>query len=127
MVVWVWGVYGDRLIEQNRGDGTCVCVPMCANLTQPILSPLSPPQIKHTQSQESHALTEAYYEGMLGGKVPLSGEAAGRQTWHFDADRARKMLGVNGKDAAKKAGEEDMGFSAVRNPNSGDKVCDCVV
>jgi hypothetical protein len=79
-------------------------------------------------NQESHALTEAYYEGMLGGKIPLSGEAAGRQTWHFDADRAKKMLG-NGKEAAKRAGEEDMAFSAVRNPNSGDKVgvggCGC--
>ncbi len=69
--------------------------------------------------QESHALTEAYYEGMLNGKIPLTGEAAGRQTWHFDQERAKKMLG---KDAAKKAGEKDMSFSAARNPNAGDKV-----
>lgn len=78
---------------------------------------------RHHHLQESHALTEAYYEGMLGGKVPLTGEAAGRQTWHFDAERARKMLGSGGgKEAARKAGEEDMAFSAVRNPNSADKV-----
>lgn len=29
--------------------------------------------------QESHKLTEEFYEGMLGVKVPLTGEAAGRQ------------------------------------------------
>lgn len=57
--------------------------------------------------QESHEITTQYYAKQVG-DVKLTGEAAGRQMWYYDAKSSMPTA--------------DLTFSAVVNPNSADKV-----
>jgi len=47
---------------------------------------------------------------MLGGEVPLTGEAAGRQMWYYDGKMAQALARVGKKNA-------EYSFSAAVNPN----------
>ncbi|EWM25976.1 cycloartenol synthase [Nannochloropsis gaditana] len=64
------------------------------------------------EAETSVAVTEREVLTLLGEPVPLTGEAAGRQTWHWDPKKGKDLAG-------RKA---DYSFSAARNPNSADKV-----
>lgn len=55
-------------------------------------------------------MTQKYYPNVVGGKVPLTGEAAGRQMWYYDAKKG-KTLAMVGKKSA------EYTFSAAVNPN----------
>lgn len=63
-----------------------------------------------THAEESHEVTQKYYPNVVGGKVPLTGEAAGRQMWYYDAKKG-KTLAMVGKKSA------EYTFSAAVNPN----------
>jgi len=59
------------------------------------------------EAETSVAVTEREVLTLLGEPVPLTGEAAGRQTWHWDPKKGKDLAG-------RKA---DYSFSAARNPN----------
>ena len=70
------------------------------------------PGWQYVEADASHAVSEARLGvgHMAGGRVPrISGEAAGRQTWQFDADNDRNHYPAQP-------------FDASVNPNSGDLV-----
>ncbi|KAM3576082.1 hypothetical protein VYU27_001958 [Nannochloropsis oceanica] len=68
-----------------------------------------------SHAEESHGVTQRHYQNMLGGEVPLTGEAAGRQMWYYDGKMAQALARVGKKNA-------EYSFSAAVNPNSADKV-----
>lgn len=63
-----------------------------------------------SHAEESHGVTQRHYQNMLGGEVPLTGEAAGRQMWYYDGKMAQALARVGKKNA-------EYSFSAAVNPN----------
>lgn len=57
--------------------------------------------------KESHRVSEQYYESTVG-RVPMTGEAAGRQMWYYDKNS--------------KFPNDQLTFCAAENPNASDKV-----
>lgn len=63
-----------------------------------------------THAEESLEATRRHYQSVVGGEVTLTGEAAGRQMWYYDAKEG-KALATAGKT------KPDYTFSAAVNPN----------